>query len=171
MNLLAALRYASLMHRDQRRKDSVKSPYVNHLIDVANLLSSVGRVNDECSLMAAVLHDVVEDTKATHEELEVKFGRSVRELVEELTDDQSLSYLEQREAVVNLMAKKSKEAQTIKLADFISNVRDLPFSWSKKRKSKYLDFITRAAKQIAEPNEKLMRVLQSELNSALKNLQ
>ena len=74
----------------QRRKDKEASPYINHPIAVAHLLADTGGVNDLVTLMAAVLHDTIEDTETTAEELEAQFGRTVRKVVEEVTDDKSL---------------------------------------------------------------------------------
>jgi len=88
--LLQALAFAATKHRDQRRKGADGSPYINHLIDVATILAAVGHVEDEPLLIAAVLHDTVEDTDTTFDDLEAQFGRDVVELVRELTDDKSL---------------------------------------------------------------------------------
>jgi (p)ppGpp synthase/HD superfamily hydrolase len=88
--LLAAIEFASRKHSTQRRKDEEASPYINHPIGVAHLLADVGDVTDLMTLMAAVLHDTIEDTETTAEELEEQFGRTVRKLVEEVTDNKSL---------------------------------------------------------------------------------
>ena len=89
-NLLKAIEFASRKHSTQRRKDEDASPYINHPITVAHLLADTGGVTDLVTLMAAVLHDTIEDTKTTAEELEAQFGRTVRKVVEEVTDDKSL---------------------------------------------------------------------------------
>ena len=89
-NLLKAIEFASRKHSTQRRKGEDASPYINHPIAVTHLLADTGGITDLVTLMAAVLHDTIEDTKTTGEELEAQFGRTVREVVEELTDDKSL---------------------------------------------------------------------------------
>ena len=76
--LLRALRFASYKHRKQRRKDADASPYINHPIAVAELLATTGEVSDIATLSAAVLHDTIEDTETTSEELEAAFGAEVR---------------------------------------------------------------------------------------------
>ena len=86
-NLLKAIEFASRKHSTQRRKDKDASPYINHPIAVTHLLADTGGVTDLVTLMAAVLHDTIEDTKTTAEELEAQFGRTVRKVVEEVTDD------------------------------------------------------------------------------------
>ena len=88
--LLRALRFASEKHRRQRRKDAEGSPYINHPIAVATVLCAEAGVTDEVTLLAAVLHDTVEDTETSFEELEQEFGADVANLVRELTDDKSL---------------------------------------------------------------------------------
>src|SRR6186713_1252036 len=89
--LLAAIEFASRKHSTQRRKDADASPYINHPIAVTHLLADTGGITDLVTLMAAVLHDTVEDTKTTAEELEAQFGRTVRKVVEEVTDDKALA--------------------------------------------------------------------------------
>ena len=85
--LLQAVGFAAHKHRDQRRKDKDASPYINHPIEVAKVLATMGGVTDLSALIAAVLHDTVEDTNTTFPELEKLFGKEVRLLVEEMTDD------------------------------------------------------------------------------------
>ena len=69
-NLLKAIEFASPKHSKQRRKDKDASPYINHPIAVTHLLADTGGVTDLMTLVAAVLHDTIEDTKTTAEELE-----------------------------------------------------------------------------------------------------
>src|SRR5688572_32844604 len=87
--LLAAMKFAADKHRDQRRKDPVASPYINHPIVVAEVLARAG-VADIVALQAAILHDTLEDTDTTPEEIEHNFGREVLDIVLEMTDDKSL---------------------------------------------------------------------------------
>jgi len=94
--LLKALHFAADKHRDQRRKGAEASPYVNHLIEVAELLAREGGVNDLMTLQAAILHDTLEDTETTPAELDAHFGAVVRSIVEEVTDDQTLTKAERR---------------------------------------------------------------------------
>jgi HD domain len=84
--LLKAIAFAADKHRHQRRKDAEASPYINHPIAVATVLAAEGDVSDEVTLIAAALHDTVEDTQTTFIELEKHFGPEVAGLVRELTD-------------------------------------------------------------------------------------
>ncbi len=142
--LLDALRFAADKHRDQRRKDRQASPYINHPIEVASVLAMVGGVRDAATLAAAALHDTIEDTRTTADELETRFGREVRHLVEELTDDKRLPKEERKRLQIVHAAGASHRAKLIKLADKICNVRDVthqpPAGWSDERRREYLDW-------------------------------
>jgi (p)ppGpp synthase/HD superfamily hydrolase len=119
-------------------------PYINHPITVAHLLADTGGVTDLVTLMAAVLHDTIEDTKTTAEELEAQFGRTVRKVVEEVTDDKSLEKAVRKQLQADHAPKLSKEAKAIKLADKIANVQDVtdapPANWDLARRIDYLDW-------------------------------
>ncbi len=142
--LLEALHFSAQKHRDQRRKDRGASPYINHPIEVASVLATVGGVLDLTTLVAAVLHDTIEDTATTPEELEARFGREVRLLVEEMTDDKRLPKPERKRRQVEHAATASHRAKIIKLGDKICNVRDIthspPSGWSLERRREYLEW-------------------------------
>jgi len=87
---LHALEFAAERHRNQRRKDADGSPYINHPIAVASVLATEATVTDEATLLAALLHDTVEDTGTTLQELQQLFGTEVAALVGEMSDDKSL---------------------------------------------------------------------------------
>jgi len=142
--LLRALAFSAQKHRDQRRKDREASPNINHPIEVAHLLASVGGVTDITVLVAAVLHDTIEDTETTAPQLEQAFGRDVRVLVEEMTDDKRLPKAERKRLQVERAQHKSYRAKLIKLGDKICNVRDVshspPADWPPARRREYLDW-------------------------------
>ena len=142
--LLAAIEFASRKHSTQRRKDEEASPYINHPIAVTHLLADTGGVTDLITLMAAVLHDTIEDTETTAEELEEQFGRTVRKLVEEVTDDKSLDKADRKQRQIDHAPHLSARAKTIKLADKIANVLDVtdapPANWDLARRIDYLDW-------------------------------
>src|SRR5262245_37053380 len=123
--LLQALHFSADKHRNQRRKDRGASPYINHPIEVATVLATVAGVTDLTTLIAAVLHDTIEDTATTGDELEAAFGREVRLLVEEMTDDKRLTKHERKRLQIVHAARASHRAKLIKIADKICNVRDV----------------------------------------------
>ncbi len=123
--LLRALSFASVKHRNQRRKDAESSPYINHPIAVASVLSTECGVADEQLLVAAILHDTVEDTETTFEEIKEHFGVSVMHLVRELTDDKTLPKEERKRLQIEHARSASPAAKQLKIADKICNIRDI----------------------------------------------
>jgi guanosine-3',5'-bis(diphosphate) 3'-pyrophosphohydrolase len=123
--LLRAVEFSAERHRDQRRKGVDASPYINHPIEVAAMLANVAGVRDLAILVAAVLHDTIEDTRTSPEELEAAFGSEIRLLVQEVTDDKSLPKAERKRLQVEHAPQLSPSAKLIKLADKVSNVRDV----------------------------------------------
>ena len=148
--LLKALAFAAHKHRDQRRKDPAASPYINHPIALADVLVNEGGVTDVEVLCAALLHDTVEDTDTTPQEIEGAFGARVARIVAEVTDDQTLSKSERKRLQVERAAGLSSEAKLVKLADKICNLRDVadspPPNWSLARRQEYFDW----AKQVVD---------------------
>jgi guanosine-3',5'-bis(diphosphate) 3'-pyrophosphohydrolase len=142
--LLTALHFAADKHRDQRRKDEEASPYINHPIEVAELLARVGGVTDLVTLQGAILHDTIEDTNTTGEELEAAFGVEVRKVVEEVTDDNTLEKADRKRLQIEHAAHLSIRAKHVKLADKIANVRSVtetpPAKWPLSRRKEYLDW-------------------------------
>jgi GTP diphosphokinase / guanosine-3',5'-bis(diphosphate) 3'-diphosphatase len=153
---LSALRFASEKHRDQRRKDTAHSPYINHPIGVAETLWRTGGVRDMITLTAALLHDTVEDTATSPEEISTRFGDEVRALVMEVTDDKSLPKTRRKELQVETAPHKTARAKQIKLADKINNVIDItytpPSDWSKDRLREYLDWTERVVNGLRGQN-------------------
>ncbi|KAH8419101.1 hypothetical protein KR222_005104 [Zaprionus bogoriensis] len=155
-DFLEALQFAARKHRDQRRKDSHKTPYVNHLINVCTILSVEAGVKDEAVLMAAVLHDVVEDTDTTLAELEEQFGVDVSGLVREVTDDKSLAKEKRKSLQIENAAKTTRRAKLIKLADKLDNLRDLqqdlPRGWTEERRAEYFVWAKRVVDNLRGTN-------------------
>lgn len=141
-SLLQAILFAAEKHRDQRRKGANRAPYINHPIAVAEILWRVGGIRDEVTLQAAILHDTIEDTDTTPEELDKLFGAEVREVVMEATDDKSLPKAERKRLQIAHAPHKSFRARAVKIADKISNLRDIihtpPPQWSETRIREYV---------------------------------
>src|ERR1700694_2482334 len=115
--------FAARRHTGQQRKGRGNEPYVNHLAEVADLLSIATDGIDAELVAAGWLHDTIEDTETTREELAQKFGERVAALVVEVTDDMSLPKNERRQKQIVDAPKKSPGAKLIKIADKISNIR------------------------------------------------
>ncbi|TNE52224.1 MAG: bifunctional (p)ppGpp synthetase/guanosine-3',5'-bis(diphosphate) 3'-pyrophosphohydrolase [Deltaproteobacteria bacterium] len=135
--LMQATLFAARKHRTQHRHDTVQTPYINHPIEVAEVLSRVGGVDDVAVLCAALLHDTVEDTTATYAELVEKFGHRIADLVMEVTDDKTLPKQVRKDQQVEKAPGKSYDAKLVSLADKICNVRSLPIHWPDQRCLEY----------------------------------
>jgi GTP diphosphokinase / guanosine-3',5'-bis(diphosphate) 3'-diphosphatase len=140
--LLKATRFAAEKHSEQRRKDSKSSPYINHPIQVAETLWTLGEVRDITLLVASILHDTVEDTGTKPDEIRAAFGEDVLALVLEVTDDKSLPKQVRKQLQVEHAPHKTRDAKLLKLADKICNVHDIlaspPGDWSLERRREYL---------------------------------
>jgi len=142
--LLKAASFAAKKHIDQKRKGDSASPYINHPLEVANLLANKGSIEDTNILIAAILHDTIEDTGATKEEITEIFGEKVCGYVLEVTDDKSLPKQERKQKQIEHAPHLSTGAKQVKLGDKISNITDVannpPAGWSRERKIEYVEW-------------------------------
>jgi len=142
VQLAQAADYAARQHIAQRRKGEAAEPYINHLTEVAALLAEATNGDDVVLLMGGLLHDTLEDTDATYEDLVERFGREVAALVAEVTDDKSLPKEERKRLQIEKTAGKSRRAKLLKLADKTSNLRGLvtspPKGWPPARLADYV---------------------------------
>lgn len=139
--ILKACEFAADKHRNQRRKDDARTPYINHPLAVARVLADEGGVKDAEILAAAILHDTLEDTQTTLKELQREFGARIAGLVAEVTDDKSLPKQLRKQLQIDHAPHKSRGAALIKVADKICNLRDLekspPKNWTVERRRTY----------------------------------
>ncbi|CAG0889317.1 unnamed protein product [Cyprideis torosa] len=171
--VISCMNFAAVKHRSQRRKDPEATPYVNHVIGVANILVTEGGVEDVNTILAAILHDTVEDTDTTLEEIAAEFGESVCSIVGEVTDDKTLSKEERKQKQVQTAPTKSLEAKRVKLADKLYNLRDLqrstPVGWTDQRVREYFIWardVVRGLKGACPPlEEKLENMFQQMLSA------
>jgi guanosine-3',5'-bis(diphosphate) 3'-pyrophosphohydrolase len=159
--ILNAAQFAARKHRDQRRKDAAASPYINHPLMLANILREEGKVEDAIVIAAALLHDTIEDTETSYEELRGQFGDEIAEIVAEVTDTKWLKKASRKRLQISKAARASHGAKLVKLADKISNLRDIvaspPKDWSLERKREYFDWAKQVVDQIRGTNAKLER--------------
>ena len=157
--LIGALSFAADKHRNQRRKDKDASPYINHPIALARILSVEGSVDDGVVLCAAVLHDTIEDTETRYEELAGQFGREIADVVLEVTDDKDLPKAERKQLQIEHAPHLSRAAKLVKLADKIANVRDVadhpPSEWPIERRREYFDWAKRVVDGLRGTHERL----------------
>jgi guanosine-3',5'-bis(diphosphate) 3'-pyrophosphohydrolase len=161
--LLSAAAFAADAHRNHRRKDAEATPYINHPVEVARILAEEGKVTDLDVLTAALVHDTIEDTDVSAQQLEDRFGKRVRNLVEEVTDDKSLPKERRKQLQIEHAAEASPDAKLIKLGDKIANLRDLvqspPADWPPEREREYFAWakaVVDRLRGIGSPAHKLL---------------
>ena len=175
---LKALVWAADLHRLQRRKGPAEPvpgkcpraiPYINHPIAVASLLAEVGGVKDEDVLIAGLLHDVIEDTVATSEDVLERFGSRIHGIVMEVTDDRSLSQEKRKALQIEKAGALSREAKLVKLADKIHNCQDLwdspPVGWSEQRIAEYREW----SRKVVAPIRGVSPELEAEFDRVLQS--
>lgn len=166
--LLDALDFAALKHRDQRRKGAEASPYINHPISLATLLASTGEVTDVEVLQAAILHDTIEDTKTTREEIVARFGERVASIVCEVTDDKTVDKARRKALQIEHAPHMSAGATLVKLADKTCNLRDMasapPQGWSVERRREYFDWARKVVGALPASNAALREAFYAAAN-------
>lgn len=159
--VLKAIKFAAWKHKDQRRKDAGASPYINHPIALASVLQEEGDVVDPVVLAAALLHDTIEDTETTHDELRGQFGDDIADIVLEVTDTKWIDKAVRKKLQISKAGHATARAKLVKLADKICNLRDIiaspPADWSVERKREYFDWAKAVVDQIRGSNRKLER--------------
>lgn len=154
-----ALDFAARKHAHQRRKGLRAEPYVNHLTEVALLLAEASGGEDPALVMAGLLHDTLEDTETTMQELQAEFGADVASLVAEVTDDKSLPREERKRRQVQSASAHSVRARMIKLADKTANLNSIhespPVGWSSRRKREYVAWAREVAAACGPTNRGL----------------
>ena len=162
---IKAVAFAARKHRLQRRKDAEASPDINHPIALANVLANEGFVSDEATLCAAVLHDTVEDTETTPDEIAAAFGDEIASLVMFVTDDKSLPKESRKQLQIDRSSGLPAKAKLIKLADKICNLREVlespPSTWSLARKQAYFDWSAQVIAGLRGTNPELEAVFDS----------
>jgi guanosine-3',5'-bis(diphosphate) 3'-pyrophosphohydrolase len=164
--VLRAAAFAADKHRNQRRKDSDATPYINHPLALANVLAQAG-VYDPIVISAALLHDTVEDTKTSYDELASEFSPDVARVVLEVTDDKSLPKAERKRLQVEHAPHLSDRAKLVKLADKICNVRDMndapPADWPIERRQEYFAWAKRVVDGLRGVHPQLERQFDAEI--------
>lgn len=172
--VLKALSFSAEKHRNQRRKGAEAVPYINHPINVARILRETGGVREIAVIVAAILHDTVEDTETTFAEIEEHFGSVVRNFVAEVTDDKSLPKLERKRLQIEHAPRLSAGAKQIKLADKISNIEDVAFSppadWSRQTRMEYLTWADDVVNGLRGCNQEMERCYDAAMDRARKHL-
>lgn len=173
--VIDAALFAAQAHRQQRRKGEVADPYVNHVIEVADRLARATGGNDPVLIMAALLHDTVEDCAVSHEDIADRYGPEVSSLVAEVTDDRSLAKAERKREQVRHSAHMSERARMIKVADKTSNllgVGSLPgVGWPRERRLAYVRWADEVIANCRGCNAELDENYDAARSFALRNIE
>lgn len=165
--IIRALVFSEAKHRHQKRKDTAQSPYIKHPIEVFSILALEAGITDTDVLCAALLHDTIEDTDTTAEEIEQHFGKDILAIVLELTDDKSLPKEMRKELQIRNAAKKSGKAKLIKMADKIANLRDMhiepPTGWPVERVNIYFQWSQHVVKELGAVHPQLDMLFSQEI--------
>jgi guanosine-3',5'-bis(diphosphate) 3'-pyrophosphohydrolase len=163
--VLKAVEFAALKHRDQRRKDEKASPYINHPIALARILREEGDIDDPVVIAAALLHDTIEDTDTTYDELRGQFGAKVANIVAEVSDTKWLDKAVRKRIQISRASRSSTGAKLVKIADKIANLRDVignaPKDWSLERRQTYFDWAKSVVDQLRCTNPRLEKKFDS----------
>jgi (p)ppGpp synthase/HD superfamily hydrolase len=142
--VLRAADTAARWHVHQRRKGVAQEPYINHLLEVASLITEATGGTDPNLVIAALLHDAVEDQGVSFETIAREYGKQVADIVMEVTDDKTLPKGERKRRQIEAAPKKSSGAKLVKLADKTSNLRTIATSpaadWSVERRLEYIEW-------------------------------
>lgn len=173
-NIFEAAVFAAQKHQGQMRKDQGKSPYVVHPLLVAKSIWEIGGVNEPRTLIAAILHDTIEDTETEPPEILDRFGEVILSIVLEVTDDKSLDKMERKRQQVIHAPYLSRPARLIKLADKLINCQDILYSppedWTLKRRREYIQWASDVIARIRGTNAPLEAAFDSVLIDAEKKL-
>lgn len=172
--IFKAVLFAAVKHDGQIRKDAQGSPYITHPIQVAQALVEIGRVTETTTLIAAILHDTLEDTKTTRDEIRDAFGEEILQIVLEVTDNKSLEKLERKRQQVVHAPFISNQAKTVKLGDKLINCRDIlqspPQNWSLSRRREYIQWAADVVENLRNTNAELESIFDQMLSEAEEKL-
>jgi GTP diphosphokinase / guanosine-3',5'-bis(diphosphate) 3'-diphosphatase len=172
--ILDAASFAAQKHQGHIRKDERASPYVTHPLAVARIICSIGEVYDPTILIAAILHDTIEDTNTTEAEIQERFGKEILSIVLEVTDDKSQNKMARKQQQVIHAPDLTRGAKIIKLADKLTNCLDIlhtpPKDWSLNRRQEYIQWAADVVAQIRGTNPYLEAAFDEMLSQAEKTL-
>lgn len=171
--ILNTIEFAAYKHQTQLRKDKTQTSYIVHLLSVADHLLLIGNVRNPDLLIASLLHDTLEDTETSYEELVDKFGKPVADLVQEVTDDTNLAKEERKRLQVVRAPHTSAGAAQIKLADKWNNLKDIlqypPLEWSEQRIEDYFTWAQQVIQALPWVNANLLQAAQEVIEEFYKS--
>ena len=170
-----ALHFAAERHSNHRRKGQAQEPYVNHLAEVSELVADATEGKDVNLIAAALLHDTIEDTETSSDELVATFNNDIAQLLADVTDDKSLPKQDRKYLQVVNSRAQNMRVKLLKLADKTSNLRSLanspPENWNTEQKQAYIDWAIKVAAGLKGVNPWLEGRFDEALRRAQQTLQ
>jgi guanosine-3',5'-bis(diphosphate) 3'-pyrophosphohydrolase len=160
--VVRAAYFAGEKHRLQRRSDIEQTPYINHPLELAHILTEEGGIHCVDTICASLLHDTLEDTETSPEELKKNFGEMITSIIIEVSNDMTLNSQQRRVYELRKVASLSNKAKLVKIADKLANIRDVstmpPAGWTQEKKQNYFDFALKIVDQIGDASPKLYQI-------------
>lgn len=167
--VLDALMFGAEKHKGQARVDQKKTPYIIHPIEVADFVMRIGKVYDKEILVASLLHDVLDDTGTTYEELSKCYGNTVAQYVQEMTSKKGLTLKEQKKLQIIQAFHQTPSVAIIKLSDKLSNLGALasapPSAWTRDRIDQYFQWAQSVIENLPEANPLLKKAVKDTISS------
>jgi GTP diphosphokinase / guanosine-3',5'-bis(diphosphate) 3'-diphosphatase len=158
-----AIYFTSVKYSDKHRKNMQDVPHINHPIEVCNFLCNIGGITNHVMLCAAILHDILENTKTTYFELVEKFGEDVANIVLECTDNDEFNEEKRKRLQLRHAHDYSDNAKLIKLADEWSTIKTLlenpPNEWTTDRILGYVKWSCKYCMQMYGTNDNIDNAL------------
>lgn len=167
-SILGAAIYAMEKHKSQVRSNPKKTPYIIHPIEVADLVVKVGKVYDKDVLITALLHDVMDDTAVTFEEIGSLYGSGVVGYLNEMAIKKDLSLKEQKKQQIMQAFHQTPNVAIIKMSDKLSNLKTLattpPASWSRDKIDQYFQWAQAVVENLPESNSMLKTAVKATIS-------
>lgn len=123
-----AIEFAAIRHKDQKRKGT-ELPYIVHPMEVMQILTENGC--DKTVIAAGILHDTIEDTETTYDDILENFGKEIADIVASESEDKSKSWKERKQTTIDSLPNESFETQLVCCADKLSNLRSMLWDYQK----------------------------------------
>ena len=164
-----ALLFASIKHKEQKMIQPIVN-YVTHLQGVcleavSSCLNSNANVNLEKIIILSLLHDTMEDTDATYEEIQNKFGKEIADGVLALTKRNDLSKEDKMKDSLKRIKEQGREVCIVKLADRIFNLKDVPLAWNNEKRNNYKEEAKMILKELGKYNEYMAKRLETKIEN------
>lgn len=166
-----AAHFAAKKHKGQKRSNG-KTPYIAHPIAVAKILHDEAGIKDDATIIASLMHDTIEDTNTTREEIAELFGNEVASIVAEVSNPPGIG-ANKHQWQIDHAKELSDKAASLKVADKIANLRDIvndPPVWDQQKKMDYYDHANMMVDAIEKPHPILRDLFKKQYSEGRKKI-